>query len=191
MRDTTIARREPKVIDSALCRTDELDRSRSGHSLLGCKSLKQPRIPFRQSLIMHDAMSARPLAVMPLKYAPQRATSNPLQRDDVALWEALRTLDTTPLHPERAELPHHFEVVFHPYAPEDGVGAYVTLLWKVAAVGGFTSPAAIPPDTSTDTILRANATGSQIRRKTRHNSPGEGRVSRYSSRRRPSTRFMT
>jgi hypothetical protein len=74
-----------------------------------------------------------------------------LDIDDPTLWAAIRSLDTSPLHPERPEAPYHFDVVMHPYAPSDGAGAYATLLWKVP-IGGvpFASPDPTRPDVSSD-----------------------------------------
>ena len=76
-----------------------------------------------------------------------------LDIDSPALWAAIRSLDTSPLHPDRAEAPYHFDVVMHPYAPSGGVGAYATLLWKVSAAGvPFAFPDPVPPDASSDTM---------------------------------------
>jgi hypothetical protein len=67
------------------------------------------------------------------------------------LWAAIRTLNTSPLHPERGEAPYHFDVVMHPYAPSDGAGAYATLLWKVPVAGvPFAFPDPATPDASSD-----------------------------------------
>lgn len=57
--------------------------------------------------------------------------------DDQAVWTAIRTLDTTPLHPENPRAPYHFDVVMHPYPPSGGApGLFATMMWKVPAPAG-------------------------------------------------------
>jgi FAD/FMN-containing dehydrogenase len=75
-----------------------------------------------------------------------------LDIDNAALWGAIRSLDTSPLHPERAEAAYHFDVVMHPYAPQGGIGAYATVLWKEVAQGPFASPDPAKPDASSDAM---------------------------------------
>jgi peptidoglycan hydrolase-like protein with peptidoglycan-binding domain len=72
--------------------------------------------------------------------------------DDLAVWTAIRTLDTTPLHPENPELPYHFDVVMHPYPPSGGApGLFATMMWKVPAPGGpLSSPLPAIPLASSD-----------------------------------------
>ncbi len=53
----------------------------------------------------------------------------PIAADDPKLWKAIETLDTSELH-DNPEEPFHFEVVFSPYPPHYGPGAYVSLMWK-------------------------------------------------------------
>lgn len=74
--------------------------------------------------------------------------------NDARIWEAIRTLDTAPLHRDYPDMPpHHFEVVFHPYPPDDDPGAYVTLLWKMPAGSRApTHPSAVPPDMASDNM---------------------------------------
>jgi hypothetical protein len=75
----------------------------------------------------------------------------PLDINSPELWAAIRTLNTSHFHPERAEVPYHFDIVMHPYAPSGGAGAYATFLWKVPAGGGpFVFPDPVPPDLSSD-----------------------------------------
>ena len=55
--------------------------------------------------------------------------------NDAQVWSAIRTLDTSALHPDVPDAPYHFGVVMHPYPPEGGDGAFVTLMWKTSAEG--------------------------------------------------------
>jgi hypothetical protein len=55
--------------------------------------------------------------------------------DDAQVWSAIRTLDTSALHPNVADPPYHFSLVMHPYPPAGGDGAFVTLMWKTGAEG--------------------------------------------------------
>jgi hypothetical protein len=56
--------------------------------------------------------------------------------DDADVWNAVRTLNTTALHPDIADRPYHFDVIMHPYPPDGADPAlYVTLMWKVSAAG--------------------------------------------------------
>ncbi len=55
--------------------------------------------------------------------------------NDAQVWTAIRTLDTSALHPDVADPPYHFGVVMHPYPPDGGDGAFVTLMWKTTADG--------------------------------------------------------
>lgn len=71
--------------------------------------------------------------------------------DDAAVWHAIRTLDTSALHPTRAQPPDHFDVVFHPYPPAGGPGLSATMMWKVpASNGAATSPLPAFPRASSD-----------------------------------------
>jgi hypothetical protein len=71
--------------------------------------------------------------------------------DDVKLWTAMLSLDTSSLHPERPQdPPHHFDVLFHPYK-RGGDGAYATLMWKTAVgQAPLTFAPPLAPDTSSD-----------------------------------------
>jgi hypothetical protein len=55
--------------------------------------------------------------------------------NDPQVWTAIRTLDTSALHPDVPDAPYHFGVVMHPYPPDGGNGAFVTMMWKTAADG--------------------------------------------------------
>lgn len=69
---------------------------------------------------------------------------------DPNVQNAIRTLDTQPLHPGETRPPDHFDVIAHPYPPDNGPGAYVRLLWKnpTNTPGPFPDPVkpAIPCD---------------------------------------------
>ncbi len=70
---------------------------------------------------------------------------------DGAVWNAMRTLDTSALHPETQELPYHFDVVMHPYPPDDGHALFVTMMWKRPADGvSATTPLPSIPLASSD-----------------------------------------
>ena len=83
---------------------------------------------------------------------------------DQAVWAAIRTLDTTPLHPETAATPYHFDVVMHPYPPNNGPGLFASMMWKVPAEGvPATSPLpAIPLGSSDLMSLVARLTQSAL-----------------------------
>jgi len=68
---------------------------------------------------------------------------------DVKLRQAIETLDTLPLHPDRPKRPFHFEVVLSPYPPR-GRGAFVVLMWKEDADPPPVSPPPRDPDLSVD-----------------------------------------
>jgi peptidoglycan hydrolase-like protein with peptidoglycan-binding domain len=71
---------------------------------------------------------------------------------DQAVWTAMRTLDTSPLHPQNAASPYHFDVVMHPYPPSGGApGLFATMMWKVPAPAGpASSPLPAVPLASSD-----------------------------------------
>ena len=73
---------------------------------------------------------------------------------DEALSLALATQDPAPLAPDVSEPPHHFEVVFSPYASRDDPRAFVTLMWKEAVADDepVTSPGPAFPSISTDVM---------------------------------------
>jgi hypothetical protein len=72
--------------------------------------------------------------------------------EDRAVRLAMRTLDTTPLHPQNPATPYHFDVVMHPYPPDGGApGLFATMMWKVPApAGALTSPMPAIPLASSD-----------------------------------------
>src|SRR4029077_20752500 len=55
--------------------------------------------------------------------------------NDAQVWSAIRTLDTSALHPGVTAPPYHFSVVMLPYPPDGGDGVFVTLMWKTSADG--------------------------------------------------------
>jgi peptidoglycan hydrolase-like protein with peptidoglycan-binding domain len=71
---------------------------------------------------------------------------------DPAVWTAIRTLDTSPLHPNIAALPYHFDVVMHPYPPSGNEpGVFATMMWKTPADGiAASSPLPSIPLASSD-----------------------------------------
>jgi hypothetical protein len=74
-------------------------------------------------------------------------------RDDATVWNAIRTLDTTPLHPETVLHPYHFNVTMHPYPPSGAAGLVATLMWKLPAGDTpFESPLPGQPRASTDLL---------------------------------------
>ncbi|HSU41459.1 MAG TPA: hypothetical protein VLJ38_17900 [Polyangiaceae bacterium] len=71
--------------------------------------------------------------------------------DDASVWQAIRTLDTSPLHPETVLHPYHFNVTMHPYPERGALGLVATLMWKVPPGGiAFDSPRPGIPRASTD-----------------------------------------
>jgi hypothetical protein len=68
----------------------------------------------------------------------------PMDIRDARLRQAVETLDTLPLHPDRPVRPFHFEVVLSPYPPAGG-GAFVQLMWKEDA-----PPPSSPPPRDPD-----------------------------------------
>jgi hypothetical protein len=91
------------------------------------------------------------LETVPL-YRLERATS--VQRiDSSVLWKVIGDLDTSLMHPDRDDVPYHFDIVMHPYPEQGRIAAYATCLWKASADGvPFTSPDPLPPDTATDNM---------------------------------------
>jgi len=72
--------------------------------------------------------------------------------NDQAIWTAIRTLDTRPLHPDNPASPYHFDVVMHPYPPGgNATGLYATMMWKVPTPDApLTSPLPAIPLASSD-----------------------------------------
>lgn len=70
---------------------------------------------------------------------------------DGAVLEAIRTFNTQPLHPDRADRPYHFSVLVNPYSGSSP-GFFVGLYWKTSADGvAFAGPTASVPMSSSDT----------------------------------------
>jgi len=86
----------------------------------------------------------------------------PFDFRDAGLRQAVETLDTLPLHPDRPTRPFHFEVVLSPYPPAGG-GAFVVLMWKEDADPPPISPPPKDPDLSVDLFNFIGALGSIIR----------------------------
>jgi hypothetical protein len=49
---------------------------------------------------------------------------------DPEVWRTLEDLQTRRFHPDVAERPYHFEVVFHPYPSDGSPGAFLRMFWK-------------------------------------------------------------
>ena len=72
---------------------------------------------------------------------------------DADIWKTIGDMDTARLHPNIAERPYHFEVVFHPYPSNSRPGAFVRMFWKVPATDvPHDSPLPVPPDLASDTM---------------------------------------
>lgn len=89
------------------------------------------------------------IEAVPLFLLQGRMIQRPL--GDAQVFEAVRTMDSTPLHPDRPERPYHFSLLINPYS--DDVGTYVGLWWKQSAAGvPYRGPswadAMIPSDTA-------------------------------------------
>lgn len=69
-----------------------------------------------------------------------------------AMWHAIRTLDTSALHPDVAARPYHFDVIIHPYPDIDREMMFATLMWKEPPAGAFRSPVPGIPRTNSDTM---------------------------------------
>lgn len=78
------------------------------------------------------------IETVPLYRLEGRMIPRPL--GDTAVLEAIRTLNTQPLHADRGERPYHFSVVVNPYATGGTPGLFVGLYWKTGAGGNFTGP---------------------------------------------------
>jgi len=68
------------------------------------------------------------------------------------MWNAIRTLDTSALHPDIAVKPYHFDVIIHPFPDSEREMMFATLMWKEAPTGRFRSPVPGIPRTSSDTM---------------------------------------
>jgi hypothetical protein len=91
------------------------------------------------------------LEAVPLYQLKYKSLARP--HDDPAVWAAMRTLDTSPLHPETVLHPYHFNVTMHPYPPTGAAGLVATLMWKLPAGDTpFVSPPPGLPRASTDLL---------------------------------------
>ena len=71
--------------------------------------------------------------------------------NDPDVWNTIGDLETRRLHPDTAERPYHFEVVFNPYPTSGRPGAFVRMFWKQSADGvPAESPLPAEPDASSD-----------------------------------------
>lgn len=69
------------------------------------------------------------------------------------MWNAIRTLETRPLHPMVTETPYHFDVIIHPYPDIVRDMMFATLMWKEEATGiPFRNPDPGIPRVSSDTM---------------------------------------
>jgi hypothetical protein len=73
--------------------------------------------------------------------------------DDPEVLHAIRTLDTSALHPGIAETPYHFDIVMHPYRPAGNRAWFATLMWKRdKGDAPFASPLQGIPRSTVDTM---------------------------------------
>lgn len=83
----------------------------------------------------------------------------PRKLGDGAVFEAMRTMNTAPLHQDVADKPYHFSVIVNPYAG-NSPGMFAQLYWKVGVDGApFAGPSPTLPMAPSDT---ANFVGSLI-----------------------------
>jgi hypothetical protein len=54
-------------------------------------------------------------------------------RNDAALWNAIKTLNASAFYPGEEPRPYHFEVLFNPYPCEGEPASMLTLMWKKPA----------------------------------------------------------
>jgi hypothetical protein len=97
--------------------------------------------------IMHGVV----LEAVPLYCLSQRRLAYDWNSREV--WDAISSLDTAPLHPDRAERPYHFEVLFQPYPVRGAPAAWAVLMWKESAQGmPYLGRLPLPPDYACDAI---------------------------------------
>ncbi len=90
------------------------------------------------------------IETVPLYQLKQRIIQRPL--GDAQVLQALRTLDTSALHPDIPAKPWHFAVIVAPYASAGSPGFFVSLMWKVSAAGvPFAGPNTASPMVPSDT----------------------------------------
>jgi hypothetical protein len=65
----------------------------------------------------------------------------PMPLGDASVLEAIRTMNTRPLHPDIPDVPYHFSVLVNPYAGPGSPGFFVGLYWKVGVDGAPYAPA--------------------------------------------------
>jgi FAD/FMN-containing dehydrogenase len=97
--------------------------------------------------IMHGVV----VEAVPLYCLSQRRLAYDWDSNEV--WDAIGSLDTAPLHPDRPERPYHFEVLFQPYPVRATPAAWAVLMWKESAQGvPYAGPLLLPPDYACDAI---------------------------------------
>ncbi len=98
------------------------------------------------------------LEAVPLYRLKGRMVPRPL--GDAAVFNAIQTMDTKPLHPDIGDRPYHFSVLVNPYAGSGLPGMFVGLYWKVGVDEvAFAGPSPALPMAPSDT---ANLIGSLI-----------------------------
>jgi hypothetical protein len=65
----------------------------------------------------------------------------PMALGDAMVLQAIRSMDTKPLHPDIGQRPYHFSVLINPYAPPGTPGFFVGLYWKEDPKGAPFAPA--------------------------------------------------
>jgi hypothetical protein len=87
---------------------------------------------------------------VPLYRLSGRMIPRPL--GDAAVFDAIRTMNTKPLHPDVGDRPYHFSVLINPYAAAGSPGLFVGLYWKVGVDGApFADPSPAIPMAPSDT----------------------------------------
>jgi hypothetical protein len=91
-------------------------------------------------------VEATPLYHFRIKRVRSKITSD-------VMWNAIRTLDTSALHPGVAAKPYHFDVIVHPYPDLDRDMMFATMMWKEDPAGiPFRNPLPGIPRVSSDTM---------------------------------------
>jgi hypothetical protein len=95
---------------------------------------------------------------VPLYRLKGRMIQKPL--GDAGVLEAIRTMNTSPLHPDVGDRPYTFSVLINPYAGAGEPGFFVGLYWKVVDGAPFAPASPALPMAPSDT---ANFVGSLIK----------------------------
>jgi hypothetical protein len=81
---------------------------------------------------------------VPLYRLRGRMLARPL--GDASVYDAVQSMDTSPLHPDVADDPYHFSLLVNPYADAGSPGFFVGFYWKVSVDGApFVGPSIATP----------------------------------------------